>query len=308
MTLRVALGPSSFAEKDPEPRLVLERAGVELVINPHKRRLNEAEIIELLASGVDGLIAGLEPLNRRVLASAAPRLRAVARVGIGVTNVDFEAARELGIKVSSTPEPPAQAVAELTITALLALVRNLVPMNQGLHAGGWSKSIGTGLIGLNVLLIGYGRIGRRVGAMLRPFGARLMVCDPFIDPATLTEDELLVGLNEGLAAADAVSLHAAGTSCLLGRAELARMRPGAWLLNSARGELVDETALVEALQSGHLAGAWFDAFWQEPYTGPLLGLEQVLLTPHAATYTKQCRRAMETEAAINLLRDLNANA
>ena len=120
MSLRVAIGPSSFAEEDSTPLRLLEAAGVEVVPNRWKRRLTEAEIIEHLQD-VDGLIAGLEPLNRKVLQSARPRLRALARVGIGMANVDQDAARELGIRVSSTPDGPTEAVAEMTLAALLGV-------------------------------------------------------------------------------------------------------------------------------------------------------------------------------------------
>lgn len=303
VSLCVAIGPSSFAEEDAAPRRMLEAAGIEVRDNPFGRRLTEAEIIEHLR-GVDGLVAGLEPLNRRVLASAAPRLRAVARVGIGMTNVDQDAARELGIRVSNTPDGPVEAVAEMTVAALLALGRRLAPMNEALHAGAWKKAIGFGLGGLEVLLIGYGRIGRRVGELLRVFGARLLVCDPMLPAGASLGDATRVDLDAGLARTDVLSLHASGASCILDAAAFAKMKPGVVLLNSARGELVDEAALIAALDAGKVAGGWFDAFAKEPYEGPLTRYPQMLLTPHAATYTRQCRLRMETEAVENVLRDL----
>ena len=307
MTYRVAIGASLFAAEDSAPTDLLREKGIEFVPNPYGRRLTEDEIIEHLR-GMDGLIAGLEPLNRRVLSSAAPKLKALARVGIGVSNIDLEAAEELGVKVSNTPEPPTQPVAELTVAAMLALCRGLVRISAAFHAGGWPKEVTTGLIGTNVLLIGYGRIGRRVAQMLQPFGARILVADPFIDPASLTGGEQLVGLEEGLAQARVISLHLSGEDVLLGPEQFERMRDGVVLLNSARGGLVDEDALIEALESGKVAGAWFDAFWDEPYHGRLVGMEQVLLTPHAGTFTFQCRRQMEVEAVENLLRDLEIPA
>jgi D-3-phosphoglycerate dehydrogenase len=303
MSLRVAIGPSSFADKDKTPLKMLEDAGVEVVPNPFGRRLTEDEIIAHLKE-IDGLIAGLEPLNRKVQTAAAPRLKAIARVGIGTANVDFDAAHELGIKVSSTPEGPTAAVAEMTLTAMLALLRRIHEMSNRLHAGEWPKLIADSLVDLPVLLVGYGRIGRRVGGLLRAFGARVFVADPMLKPADLTEGEQLVSLHDGLASARVVSLHAAGEQCILGPAEFAMMADGILILNSARGGLVDESALVAALESGRVAGGWFDAFWKEPYTGPLLRFPRMLLTPHVGTYTEQCRLSMETAAVANLLRDL----
>lgn len=303
MTYRVAIGPSSFGDEDDTPLRLLEAAGIEIVPNPFKRRLTESEIIDHLA-GVDGLIAGLEPLNRRVLTSARPRLTALARVGIGMDNVDREAAAELGVAVSNTPDEPARAVAEMALTALLALGRELVPTNAALHAGEWRKSIGVGVGGATVLIIGYGRIGRRFADLLRALGAEIMVVDPYLNAAQLHHGERLVTLAEGLREADVVSLHASGRETLLGPEEFQAARAGLILLNSARAELVDEQALIAALDAGTVRGAWFDVFWQEPYDGPLRNYDQVLLTPHIATYTRQCRLSMETAAVRNLLRDL----
>lgn len=300
--MKVAIGPSSFADKSTRPLDMLKAAGCEIVPNPFGRRLTEEEIIEHLKN-IDGLIAGLEPLNRKVLESA-PGLKAIARVGIGMNNVDQDAAKELGIKVSNTPQGPTHAVAEMCLAALLAIGRNIVPCSNALHAKEWDKRIGFSIAGTKVLLVGYGRIGQRFGELLNFMGAELLVCDPFLKESNLKPGERLVGLEEGLAEAEVVSLHAGGVEEIIGQAQFGLMRDGAVLLNSARGELVGEAALVEALESGKVAGAWFDVFWQEPYQGPLCDYSQVLLTPHVSTYSKQCRLSMETGSVENLLRDL----
>lgn len=302
--LRVGIGPSSFAQEDKTPLRLLNDAGVIVVPNPFSRRLTEDETIKyLVGEKLDGLLAGLEPLNRRVLAAARPKLRALARVGIGVTNVDLEACRNLGIKFSSTPDAPSEAVAEMTLAALLCLARNLEPMNRAMHEGQWPKTISRSLRELKVLIVGYGRIGRGVARQLALAGCEILVCDPFL-PAAAPCEFLRVELEAGLGQADVVSLHASGDRPLLGEREFALARDGLIILNSARGELVDEAALVRALESGRVGKAWFDAFWQEPYKGPLLQFKQVLLSPHASTYTRRCRLEMEVQAAQNLLRDL----
>jgi D-3-phosphoglycerate dehydrogenase / 2-oxoglutarate reductase len=308
LNMKIIIAPSSFAVEDTAPLRLLESAGFEVLPNPVGRRWTEEEAIRFLA-GVDGLIAGLEPLNRRVLGSTQGRLKALARVGIGMTNVDQAAAAELGIRVSSTPGGPSEAVAEMTLAALLALLRELPAMNSALHAGQWTKTMGRGMRETTLLIVGYGRIGRAVARHAKALGATIHVFDPFAGPVVDgVADVFHPSLEEALAVADAVSLHASGDKPLLGPHELARLKHGAILLNSARGELVDEGALVEALERGQVAKAWFDAFWQEPYQGPLTRFPQVLLTPHAATYTRCCRLQMETEAANNLIRDLRATA
>ncbi len=300
--MRIAIGPSSFAAEDDTPARMLDARGVEVVPNPYGRRLTEDEINAHL-EGVEGLIAGLEPLNRAVL-SRAKGLKAVARVGIGMDNVDLEAAAELGIKVSNTPDAPAEAVAEMTLAALLALCRGIEIANAAMHAGKWEKNIGFGLRGATVLIVGYGRIGRRVGELLAPFGAQLLVVEPNFVADDTTKVEL-VTLRAGLQRADVVTLHASGAGTLLGASELSLIKEGALLLNSARGGLIDEVALIAALESGRLRGAWFDTFVEEPYHGPLRDYSQVLLTPHISTYTRQYRREMEVCAVENLCRDLD---
>jgi D-3-phosphoglycerate dehydrogenase / 2-oxoglutarate reductase len=301
--VRIAIGPSSFGEADRAPLDELERHGFEVVANPVGRRLTEAEISAHL-DGVDGLIAGLEPLTRRVLTSA-PRLRAIARVGVGMDNVDLATAAELGIAVSSTPDAPAESVAEATVGAMILLSRSMLVASDALHEGRWEKSIGRNLSESVVLIIGFGRIGQRVASLLRALGAQVMACDPFLDPDHATEIDV-VTLDEGLARAHVISLHAAGDTPIIGAREIDLMSPGAVLINAGRGNLVDEDALIDALESGIISGAWLDVFASEPYQGPLSGYPQVLLTPHMATYTRQTRRRMELEAVANLMSCLSS--
>jgi D-3-phosphoglycerate dehydrogenase len=300
--LKVMVGSSTFANEDQTPLRLLEAAGVDVVLNPLGRRWTEEETIRQL-EGVDGLLAGLEPLTRRVMVSTGGRLKAIARIGIGMNNVDQPAAQELGIKVSNTPDGPTDAVAEMTLAALLCLARDLEGMNRAMHAGKWPKQIARSLGELTVLVVGFGRIGRRTARQLAAAGCTIMVHDPFLPPGAPCEFPR-VSLEAGLVAADVVSLHASGDQPIISDPEFARMRPGVILLNPSRGELVDEAALLRALDSGQVGKAWFDAFWREPYDGPLKNYPQVLLTPHACTYTRRCRLSMESEAARNLLRDL----
>lgn len=298
----VAIATSSFAQADPEPRIMLEKAGVTIKDNPVGRKLTQDEIIEHL-QGVHGLLAGLEPLNREVLASAND-LKALARVGIGMDNVDQLSAKEFGIKVSNTPDGPTRAVAEQTIACMLSLCRQVPQMNAEMHAGNWNKVISIGLKDTPILFIGYGRIGKAVADLLKPFEPKILVCDPCVVPDKVESGLEVVNLDEGLSRASIVTLHAGGSDPILDADAFSKMNHGVILLNSARAGLIDEKALITALDSGKVAGAWFDVFWEEPYKGELQNRSNVLLTPHVCTYTKQCRKGMETEAVKNLLRDL----
>ncbi|MFQ6757703.1 MAG: hydroxyacid dehydrogenase [Deltaproteobacteria bacterium] len=298
MSYKILLGPSSFGETDKAPFFKLQEAGYEVVDNPFKRKLTKQELFDLLTPDVIGIIAGLEPLDREVLSRS--KLKVVSRVGSGISNVDLEAAEELGIIVRSTPYGPTEAAAELTLGALLSLLRKIPRMDQALHAGRWEKRIGTQLEGKTVAIIGYGRIGKRVAELLAPFHVRLLVVDPNLEQSAVGAAELM-SLDEALPWADIITLHSSGEACLLGEQEFRRMKQGAFLLNVARGGLVAEEALVEALDDGKVAGAWIDTFGMEPYKGPLCGRENVVLTPHVGSYTLECRQGMENEAVENLL-------
>lgn len=300
--MKIAIGPSSFASNDKRPMNILANAGLKIIPNPFGRRLNENEVIEVLKDA-DGLIAGLEPLNRNVLCSAK-NLKAISRVGVGMDNVDLETALELGIKVSNTPDGPTYAVAELTLASMIFLFRRILEMNSSLHSGHWNKVIGGSIKDTNVLIIGYGRIGRALSGLLQPFKPNILVYDPFIKKDDLRYSEKLVQLNEGLAIAKIISLHAYGREVILGKEAFNKMAEGVIILNSARAELIDENSIVNALKQKKVTGAWFDTFWQEPYKGRLAGMPNVLLTPHVATYTEDCRLRMEKEAVLNLLKDL----
>ena len=300
--MKVAISTSSFASVDPAPLKKLEKAGIRFVVNPYGRKLNEDEIIEHLQDA-DGLLAGLEPLTEKVF-SACRTLKAIARVGIGMDNVDLTAARAAGIKVSNTPEGPTNAVAEMTLSAALVLMRSVLVFNSAMHNKMWKKIVSSGLNNTRALVVGYGRIGRKVADLFRVMGAQILVADPLTKKNDLLNNEELVELPEGLATADIVTLHASGSDCILSDSEFDKMKNGVVVLNSARGTLIDEDALSKALDSGRVTAAWLDVFPDEPYNGQLTEYKQVLLTPHISTYTVQCRRDMEMAAVNNLLKDL----
>lgn len=288
---------SSFAAAEP-----LERAGLAVKPNPKRRKLTEDEALALFAElRPAGLVAGLEPLNRRVLEASRSHLKVVSRCGTGLDNVDLEAARELGIRVYNTPDAPAPAVAELALALMLAALRGVAESDRAVRAGRWERRTG-GLLGARTVgVVGYGRVGRRVAALCRAFGSTVLA----YDPAPFSDDAVRrTGLPELLAASDVVTLHAAGSARLLDAAALATMKKGAVLVNTARGGLVDEEALAAALRSGALSAAGLDVFETEPYAGPLKDLPNAVLTAHMGSAAAECRGRMELEAAENLVRGL----
>ena len=217
-------------------------------------------------------------------------------------NVDIPAAEKLGIRVYSTPNAPTVAVAELTIGAMICLLRRVSYMDQQMHAGGWEKHSGPQLSGKTVTIVGLGRIGLQVASYLKSFGVRLIGVDPY--RAGTLEGIPVVTMDEALAESHIISIHASGNQEILGEREFARARPNVYVLNTGRGGLINELALQKALDSGKVAGAWLDAFAEEPYRGPLRAYKRVLLTPHVGYSSDEARRQMEVESTDNLLKGL----
>jgi D-3-phosphoglycerate dehydrogenase len=249
----------------------------------------------------DAILARLGTVTRRVI-EAAPKLRIVARHGVGVDAVDLDAATEHGVVVTTTGSENAAAVAEYTFALLLALVRHVVQADAGMRAGGWHRDplVGAELDGRTMGVIGYGAIGRRVARQALGFGMRVLACDVANPPTEHGVD--MTSLDDLLAGSDVVSLHTRLTphnAHLLDERALARMRPGAWLVNTARGELVDEKALIEALRRGSLRGAALDTYEREPLAvdHPLRRIDNVMLSPHVAGQTEAALRRVAIAAA-----------
>ncbi|MGA2111356.1 MAG: phosphoglycerate dehydrogenase [Anaerolineales bacterium] len=298
MTITVGITTSTFARGDSKPLDLLRRAGIEWRLNPYGRKLNPEEVVSFLQDA-DGVIAGTETLDRAVLGQL-PKIRVISRVGVGLENIDLTYTREQGIQVFSTADGPTQGVAELALGGLLAVLRGIAQSDAAVRRGDWKKPMGRLLQGKTVGIIGLGRIGCAFAGLLRPFGVSLMALD--LDPNLAQAQKLgvqFVSLEEILAQSDVISLHLSGAALrpILGAEQFARMKPGTVVVNTARGGWLDEDALADSLQRGHLGGAYLDVFEQEPYQGPLTQLPNVVLTPHIGSYAAECRARMEAEAA-----------
>jgi D-3-phosphoglycerate dehydrogenase len=236
---------------------------------------------------------------------ALPELRVISRCGVGMDSVDLEAAKEKGIAVRNTPEGPTKAVAELTLGFALDLMRQVTLMDREVRAGTWKKRTGFLLHGKKVGIVGFGRIGRAVAGVFRALWCEAAFYDPFI--AGDTDGCTRMELDGLLAWADIVTLHCAKPkdgSLVLDAARIGAMKKGAWLINAARGGIVDEEALAAALREGSLSGAALDVFAKEPYSGPLTGLPTAILTPHIGSYAREARIGMEVDTIKNLLEAL----
>ena len=293
---RVLVTSTSFGQGAPDLKSALERTVGEVVYNPFGRPLASGELAQLIADA-DGFIAGLDQIDALAL-KAAKRLKVIARYGVGVDRVDIAAATRRGIVVTNTPGANSAAVAELAVGLMIALCRHVCQADQGTRSGQWHRYSGIGLRGKTVGLVGFGAIGREVARRLNAFGCRMLTADPFVrSDAAAGEGASLVPLDELLESSDIVSLHSAVTPENVGMVNadfLHKIKQGALLINTARGELVDEKALQQALETGRLAGAALDCFCKEPPgpEHPLLSMSQVIATPHMGAHTDEAVNAM----------------
>jgi D-3-phosphoglycerate dehydrogenase len=269
-------------------------------MNPYNRRIRPDELVAHLRDRTV-LIAGTEVITAEAM-DAAPGLRLIARTSIGLDSIDLVAARQRGIVVTYTPDGPSEAVSELTVGLMLSLLRGVPAADRGLRAGTWQRLMGRRLAKVTVGIVGAGRVGARVtGHLLGGFpGVRVLAHDIAAPARAGGLDVAWVDALTLFREADIVSLHVPltrRTRGLVGAAELASMKADAVLINTSRGEVVDEHALAAALRERRIAGAAVDVFSEEPYHGELTRLDNCLLTCHMGSMSQDCRARMEYEAA-----------
>jgi phosphoglycerate dehydrogenase-like enzyme len=309
---RILVSPTSYGKSDPSLCRDLEAVVGEVVYNTTGKPYKAADLDSII-SNFDGYIAGLDEINRLVIEKAA-RLKVIARYGVGTDNVDLQAAKEHGILVTNTPGANSVAVAELTIGLMLALARSIPQAMQETKAGGWPRFNGFSIEGKTVGLYGLGSIGRHVARRLVGFDCSILAYD--LQPDTefaKTHGVRLVGVDELISESDFLSLHCpltSQTNGLVNEEFLKHVKPGSFLINTARGELVNETALLSALHSGKLRGAALDVYSKEPpgAENPLMKLPQFIATPHIASHCDGATNAMGRMALADCLAVLRGEA
>jgi D-3-phosphoglycerate dehydrogenase len=285
---RIYITSGSFGSLTPETFKRLNEIA-EATVN--RGRL-QAEALRDVLREYDGIVLGTDRVTREVL-NGDLRVRIIARHGVGVDNIDLQAATEKRIVVTYTPSANAESVAEYTVGLMLALSRRIVGAHMLMRSGGWARLelIGFDLKGKTLGIIGLGSIGGRVAEISKAFGIRVLAFDPYVDKSKAASLGVeLTSLEAVLKESDFVSIHASLTSetrGLMGERELRLMKPTAFLINTARGAIVDEDALVKALKEKWIAGAALDVYSEEPLPKehPLREMENVILTPHIASYS-----------------------
>lgn len=308
--MKILLSTFPFGKYDKSPLKLLEDTGWEIIKNPFKRRLKASDM-EKLTSGVHGIIAGTEPYTEELFKRNSKCLKVIARVGIGLDSIDFNAASKHNVQITYTPDAPSQAVAELTVAQIINLNRFILSSDRSIRNFAWNRMIGWLLSERKIGILGLGRIGKLVVALLKPFGCEILVHDVKPDLAFIKKFGVKnVSCDELFKSSDVLSIHIPLTEQNLhfvNREKLAIMKTGSFLINTSRGSILDEGALTDALLQSHIGGAALDVFEKEPYEGVLNKLDNVILTGHIGASARQSRKDMEyraTEDCIRVLKGL----
>jgi D-3-phosphoglycerate dehydrogenase len=304
--LRVVVTALSFGLSSPEPRVMLESRGIEIVPNVKGKPFTEEEMMSLIDERVVGLIVGTDPVTRYVMERGA-NLKVVAKHGVGIDNIDVRAATERGIYVTTTPGANTEAVADLAFALMLSAVRRVAPADAAVRQGKWPRLLGTEVAGKALGILGLGRVGKAVANRARGFSMRVLAHDVVIDEQFCRKNGITpVGFEELLEESDIVTLHTPltpGTRGMIGESAISRMKDGVVLVNTARGELVDLDALYKALLAGKVAAAGIDVYPKEPpdIAHPIFALENVVFTPHLGAYTREANYLMGVMAARSVI-------
>lgn len=301
---KVLVTATNYSKLCADAKRLLESHGCEIIENRFGRPLTFEELKEVVGS-VDGVIAGVDTWNEAVF-KLAPQLQGIARFGVGVDNIDLEAARKYGIQVTNVPRGNANAVAELAIGLMISVRRHIPALDRSTKNGGWERFVGSELAGGTIGLLGFGNIAQLTAKKLKGFDVEIMAYDKYPDTAKASEYGVtMTTFEQVLAHSDIVSMHLPSlkeTHHIMNDKAFARMKPSAIFINTARGAVVDEQALSRALSSGVIAGAAIDVYESEPVSAdhPILQIGNLITTPHTAaeTFETYTRVSMITAQAL----------
>ena len=303
--MKVLVTPTSFKQEKGGRALELLRSFTpDLVFNPQAKPLSEQDLIPLIKD-CEGFIAGLDSITRKVMENA-PKLKVISRYGVGVDQVDLEAAREKSIVVCNSPGVNANAVADLAFALLLGIARRLPLLDRKTKEGEWPRSTGFELYGKTIGIIGLGTVGKAVAKRASGFSMKIMAYDPLINREYAAANGIITAdFGEIIKESDIVTLHlplTSETQNIINGEVMKSMKKGAVIINAARGGLIDEKAAYDLLKSGHLGGLGLDTFEAEPPgASPLFALDNVVITPHTGAHTAEAMAAMAELSVKNLI-------
>lgn len=304
MSKRILITPRSFGKTSNVPFEMLEKYGYEIIKNDTGKSYTEDELLKVIED-VDGLIVGLDPVTRKVL-EKGKKLKAVSKYGVGVDNIDLEAAKELGIKVTYTPGANNESVADFAFALMLASSRKVNELDEIVRSNKWEKKIGIEVYGKTIGIVGTGAIGKGVARRASGFNMEILAYDLYADEAFANQIGMkYVDKKTLLEKSDFITLHVPLTDEMyhfIDSEELSMMKKSAILINTSRGGIVNEDALYDALKENKIAGAAFDVYEKEPPTNSkLLELKNILLAPHCGASTVDATNRMGVMAVQGLV-------
>lgn len=308
MSKKILITPKSFKNYKSRAYPLIEARGYEIIENNLGRTMTESEIIDYAKQDVVGIIIGVDPLSAAVLEQCKD-LIAISKYGVGMDNIDLEKAKELGLKVKNALGTNTISVAELAISLMFSMARNIPKISVGVKNGSWDRVIGCELTGKKLGLIGGGQIGKEVAKRARGLEMSVTIYDPYFnDDEFLSKYEITrcFNINEILSGSDFISLHVPVTNetkHMINDDAFSLMKPSTILINTSRGELVDEEALYKALNNAKINGAAQDVFSSEPpdKDNKLLKLDNFILTSHIGAFTNEAVEKMAMVSTCNLL-------
>jgi len=294
---KIFIGPASFGEINKSALMYLENNRFEIIKNNYGRKISKKELITILSDkDIIASIAGLELYDKDVMLSSD--LKVISRLGSGLDNIDLQIANERDISVFTTPTGPVNSVAELTLGMMIYLSRNIDQMKIDMMSGNWKRSYGNLLEGKNILIIGFGKIGKKVCKLLEAFNCNIIVVDPFAEKSNKYK---LLSLNEALAISDIITFHVNINEEIIDCNNINLIKNNVILLNSSRGKVISEDTIKYGIKHNKISSGWLDVFEDEPYSGDLNKYTNLILTPHIGSFSIETRLQMEKESVKNII-------
>ena len=299
--MKVLVTTVPFAEDNIQLDELISQSSLNVDFNPYGRKMSYEELENILPN-YEGVIAGTDKFDEKLL-KKCKKLSFISRVGVGTDNIDHSYAEKKNIKIFSTPNEPSNAVAELTIAFSISLLRGISINNENMKQGNWKKEMGKSLSEVSYGIFGFGNIGRKVSDKLSNLGCKnILICDPFIKKNI--SKGIFMDKEKVLEKADIISLHLPlndETKNFIGKSEFNTLKKGAYIINTARGDLINQDELIESLRNNKLGGAALDVYDKEPYSGELINLKNTITTSHIGPMTQETRKNMEIKAVKNIL-------
>lgn len=298
--LSLLLATSTFNKSKDKKLSQIIKSKFNPIYNPYNRKLTKKELNQLLINNkINYVIAGLENYDHSILKNT--NLKIISRLGSGLSNIDLKVAKSKKIKIFSTPEGPIQSVSELTLGMMITMMRDVITMNNQMHKNIWKRESGNLLFNKNILIIGYGRIGKNLKKLLKPFRTNVTIYDT---NKKYHKNFNYKPLKKALPKADIITIHTNTDKEIIGKSEFKLLKKGVIICNTSRGSVINEREIIAYIKKKVIKKVWLDVFSKEPYSGNMSSYNNIIMTPHIGSYTEEARKKMEIKAIENILNNI----